>query len=482
MSYSILSNTLVASAGRVINIILGIVIVAAVSRYLGAAQYGRYSLLLAYGSLWQIAADFGLYLALTRDIARYPDRQQKILSLITAVRLALLITMFGTAGVIVFYLPGYRALLPAFAIVALGLVFQSFSQLLMGVYQAHGVIWRATAGDLLGRVVQLIGVFLFPLAVFYNFQLQTAHYQLLYMAATFTAGLAVAYFFHAVLVPAVQPWRVALNWRQLKRIVINAWPLAGMLVLNVIYFRIDIVMLAYWRPEAEVGWYGLAYRIVESLLFFPAMFGGLLLPNVSALISRNAGRAKALLEQSLRFVAVAAAFTGVALVMLARPTVEFLSGEQFEPAASLLQVLAGALVIMFFGNVFGFALVALNKQKQLLILYALLAGGNVVSNALLIPVYGALAAAWTTVATEAVAAGAAAILVWWVLPYRLTATVVMQVIILAAATALFALVEPAQWHVLVRFVLAAIFYGAGCVLLGLIRSSHIGLLLVSKRP
>lgn len=474
---SILSNTFIASAGRVLNILLGIVVTALITRHLGTSQYGMYVLVLSYGTMFQIVADFGLYLSLTRIIAQHPTHQQRTVAVATSLRLVLLITAFLLAILLALFIPAYQSLVPALAIVAVGLTMQSLSQLLMGVFQARGVIWRAAAGDLAGRIVQLAGVLLFPFLIT-SYQLPITSYPLLYMTVMFTIGAGAAYLIHSVLVPAVKPWHLKWSWPEWKWHIRSSWPLAVMLVLNVIYFRVDVVMLSWFRSTTEVGLYGLAYRIIEAGLFFPAMFGGLLLPKLShTYLSKNRHRVSNYLSQSIHMMLVFGSMALLLLVGFAQPIVVFLSGEAYQLSAPLLRILALALFIMFFGNVFGFALVAFEKQKQLMLLYAALVGVNVIANIVFIPLYGATAAAWTTVATEAASAIIAGWLVYSIVPYYAWWAAVGKVALMVVACGLLISILPQQWHVLMQIVVTVCFFTAVGVLLKVVRLSQVKLLI-----
>jgi len=477
MSQSIITNTFIASAGRAINIVLGIVITAAITRIMGAESYGSYVLLLAYGAVLQIAADFGLYLTLTKEIARNPDREQEVYSRIAALRATLVVVAAAVGLAIVFWFPEYRQLAGAYLVVMIGLGFQSLSQLLMGVYQKHGVVWRATLGDLAGRLVQLAGVLALPMLLISRQGGRV--YELFYMLSMFTAGAAAAYLIHVWLVPAVRAWRLTVDVRAWKDIARQAWPLAGMLMVNAVYFRIDTIMLSYFRSGAEVGWYGLAYRIIESGLFFPAMFGGLLLPRLSASIKQQPADAAKLLKQGVHFIAVAAGGAVATLVPLAQPAVVWLSGQEFSPAGAMLQVLSLALAIMFLGNLFGFTLVALEKHKTLLMLYLCLAGGNAAANLVFIPRFGAMAAAWTTVATEAAAMSVAAWLVGRQLKFHPRLKTLALIVLITAVSVYLGTALPDAWHVVVRAAVTIVFYLCCGVMLGVVSRKDIQQLIIS---
>lgn len=463
-----------------ITLLVGVVITAILSRILGVEQYGSYALLLSYGAILQIIADFGLYLTLTREVAQEPHLEQERVSTITSLRLALFILVFlvGLIGVLI--IPLYRPLLIPFIVVQVGLMFQSISQLFMGIYQKYGTVWRATIGDVVGRMIQLAGVLGFSV-FFAHSSDATPMNALLYMAAMFTISTAVTHAIHARYVPSITPWRLSFSREEWKRLIRVSWPIAALLILNAIYFRIDIVMISLLRNQYEVGLYGLAYGVIERALFFPAMFGGLLLPQISTLVTKKSSEARKLLEQGVYAMTLVGVIVFIVCAVYAEDIIIFLSGVEFAAAAPLLRALSIALFVMFLGNIFGFTLIALQKQKQLLYLYAVLAFGNVVLNALLIPRFGALAAAYTTVATEATAAIVAGILVYRVLPYSFSKRDGGMALLVAGIAVVVALVLPLTWHVLLRSLIVVLSFGYAAWFFGLFANSRISLLITKYR-
>lgn len=408
---SILVNTVIAGGGRVVTAVLGIVAVGLLTRMLGPEQFGHYAWLLALGAIAQLVADGGLYLSFTRVLAQTPERAARLLSEVATLRLLLLALVFGVAAGGVYLVPTVRPLVPAFVVVAVGLALQSLSQLYMGAFQYYRSIWRATAGDVVGRLLQIAGV----LWVARWYPTVTGAVMVL------TGSMAVSWVVHQLLLPGAVRWRPVAAWVAWRGWVVSSWPLGAMLLLNAIYFRIDTLMLTFLRSSAEVGWYGVAYRVIESALFFPAMFGGLLLPRLAAAAAaQRTADVRQYIEEGLRVLVVGA--VGVLLVvgLFAPVLIRLIAGPAFAPAGPLLRVLSVALAAMFLGNLFGFTLVALQQQRRLLTLYAWLVVGNVAANFLLIPRWGALAAAWTTVATELIAMTVAGWLVWRLTRFRVS--------------------------------------------------------------
>ena len=400
---SILSNASIATGGRVVNGLLGLFVVALLTRVLTPLGYGIYGAVLSYGTLFQIAADFGLYLTLTRLLGSNWNEGSKKIAFVVSLRLALLGLFFIGAFIIAqFFSPLVSPFTPLLFI-CIGLICQSLSQLAIGIYQATSNIWPATSGDGAGRIVQLLGV-----GILYWYGVSSE--AVVWASVIFAAGSATALFFHILYLPHRPHFMPKVQKGQWQRLIQVSWPLGLLLVLNTIYFRIDMVMLPIWRSATEVGYYALAYRLIEHILFFPAMFGGLLLPHVSrAAVDRQ--HLGALLGQTLQVILLGAAALIIVLGLFPEVVVGIVAGAQFGGSVPLLRILTIALACMCFGNIFGFVLVAQAKNRTLLKLYALLVVVTVLANWLTIPRYGAMAAAWVTVAIEAIATGVSGFIV-----------------------------------------------------------------------
>lgn len=454
MGQSIFSNVIIAAASRVIVVLLGLLATALTVRIVSVESFGAYSLVLTIGTFLQLFSDFGLYLTASREIGAQQGKESTVMHHIVSLRLALLIGIFCLGLLCFFFVPFLERLAFLFILISLGLIFQSLSQLMMGVFQAYGSIWKATVGDIVGRIMQV-------LVLGYLFLRQEG--SLTGIAAAFSLGLFLSFLVHAILVPhrgRLFPKISLPAWRYLVQ---TSWPIGLMLVLNVIYFRSDILILSFFRSAEEVGWYALAYKIIENGLFFPAMLGGLLLPHISAAISASStDRAKTFVSQGLTLSLYTAIIIIAMLIVFSAPLIELIAGSEFVNSIILLRVLAFALAIMFVGNIFGFTLIALSQQRKLAVLYGVLVVFNIGMNALFVPAYGALAAAWATVATEAVAMLTASYLVYVKLSYAIP----VRNISLAAMGALVAVyvgfILPDHVHVGVRLAVAiGLYVGIG---------------------
>ena len=119
---------------------------------------------------------------------------------------------------------------------------------------------------------------------------------------------------------------------------------------------------------------------------------------------------------------------------------------------------------MFVGNIFGYALIALSRQRVLAVLYGILVVCNIGANIVFIPTYGAVAAAWTTVATEAVAMCSAAYIVHRSVRYRLPVKNIAVALGAAGIAAYIGTILPSVLHIGFRLAFIGLLYaGIGYV-------------------
>lgn len=169
------------------------------------------------------------------------------------------------------------------------------------------------------------------------------------------------------------------------------------------FMRIDQVMLQYFRAPAEVAVMAVSSKLTEAWYFIPAALVSSAFPAIVRLNQTDTARGReairGLYSQLSAMTILAAAF----VTMFADRIVEVLYGSAYKEAADVLVIQIWCAVFMAYGIASGSWLIAsrqgvLNLQRNLLG-----AGVNIGLNLYLIPRYGALGAAWSTLAAFAVA-------------------------------------------------------------------------------
>ena len=86
-SRAILGNTVVQGGGKTITALIGVAMVAILTRYLGAADFGIYTLAFAYLSFFQTFSDLGLSMVGVRQIAQDPASARRVIGSVFRIRL-----------------------------------------------------------------------------------------------------------------------------------------------------------------------------------------------------------------------------------------------------------------------------------------------------------------------------------------------------------------------------------------------------------
>lgn len=386
----IFKNAGIASIGRIIANLIGVFVVGILTRTLGPDGFGDYNAIFAYLFLFNVLADMGLYTILVREISRPGAQEADIAGKLFTLRFCLILTSVLLAVVIVWLLPYSSVVQKGVMIGALSIVFSSLVQVLMGVFQKHLRLGLVAIADIATRVVQFGGI-IFLVSYGYSGVLP-------FVVVAVIAG-AVQIWLVAWFARRLVPFTFSIDFDYWKRIMANAFPIAVSLLFVLLYFKIDTVMLSLMKTPYEVGVYSVGYKVLEIVIFFPAMYIGLVMP----LLSKTAAsreRFKKLFWRTF-WVLVAGAIPTVAGLMLFAGTItNLLGGAGYEGAVDVLRILSLAVGIIFFGNLGGNAIIALDLQRKGMWIYGVGALFNIITNLLFIPRYGYLAAAWTTVATE----------------------------------------------------------------------------------
>lgn len=205
-----------------------------------------------------------------------------------------------------------------------------------------------------------------------------------------------------------------LQWRfaAVRPMLIAALPFFFTEIVLLMQSKIDMLMLYGLSTPTAVAEYGTSYRLLEvtRTLIRPLM---MVFVPIAAAMAFTQKRTE--LARMTRRLLTAVTLAGVALaaicIPLAAPIVTTVWGEDYRSSAPVFAVLALSTVPLFIGlaclNLAG----ALHREKKCLGILAATAVANAAMNAVVIPIYGAPGAAWTTFATECLAAAALLVLI-----------------------------------------------------------------------
>lgn len=399
LRYAVAANTVSQLVGRVLSTIVMTIVSFLLARQFGANGYGDFVKITTYVGFFYLFADFGLNAAYVQGSieANAPATDTKGWRQLFGLRLVWSVFLVGVAFFVLSLFPegsgqGYTPL------VRLGILFmtpvivaQAATTTTNAYFQKILRYDLATIAQNAGSVVTLVTALYFLLFTHVN----GAYLGVIAVfAGSFVTVVFALYYvrkFHGAVLPL-------FSLKHMVRDFGKTLPLGLTLIFNLIYFHSDSVVLTLTRSTHEVGVYGLAYKVFELPLVFPLFFINAIYP-----ILVKAGRSKSsspqnIFWQSMWFllgsslVALIGLWIAAPLVALVRP--------DFVDSVEPLRILLLGLPIFFVTALLMWVLIAQKQPWKLLVIHTIAMCINVGLNIVFIPMYGYIAAAWITGASE----------------------------------------------------------------------------------
>jgi O-antigen/teichoic acid export membrane protein len=372
-------------------------------RHLGVVDFGRFATVTALTAVIAGLTDAGLTVVGQREwvLRSSAPQRRELLGDLLGLRLALTPAAIGLAAQFAM-LAGYPTVLVRGTLIAgAGVIFINVAAALTVPMTAQLRLGAVTAVDLVRQVAIAIGIIaLVPLGAALDW-----FFAVYLFAAAIGAAVAIA------LTGPDDRARPTLNRRRAQALLHESAPIAAALIVNMFYVRALIIAMSVLSTGYETGLFAASYRVLEVLIGVPAMMAGAAFP-----ILAHAGGADddTRLSYALRRLAQASLLVAVAMALVlafaAEPLITLIGGEEYRAAAPVLQIQAASLLGAFLTQVWTLGLVAIRRQRALLVVNAIALIAIALAAALLIPAHGAKGAAVASVIGEAALAGGAGLM------------------------------------------------------------------------
>jgi len=422
-------------------------------RHLGVHDFGRYGAVSALLGIVSGIGDAGLTAIGARELSLVKgDEQVKLMRNLVTLRLA--ITPVGIVAAVVFALIAYPTTM----------------------------VWGTLLGGLGVLLVNTQATMMMPLSV--ELRLGTvALFEVAKTALTFVVVLVLVAL-GASLVPilgaqipvgaiviALTPLAVPIRRglvpgfdRAIARSLLReALPLAVALTMNVVYFRVLMIMVSLLAPAGETGLFATSFQVFAVIFSLPLLVLSSALPLLSVAGRDDSERLRFGLQR-MSEVSLAAAVLFVLVIDAAAPwAIPLLGGDKYSGAAPVLQIQAFALIPVFIGQVWQLGLLSLRRQSALTFANAGALALVLALGGFCIPLWSARGAAGAAVAAESGLA-----LLVYVFLRRANKTVaptlgLMPRVLLAAVPAFVVLLLPLPWEA--QLVLSVAVFAAAALLL-----------------
>ncbi len=387
IAYNVVFNSVLKVTSTVFIALLSIRLI---TGYLGQEGFGEYATVLAFFAFFGAIGDLGLANVTAREIAKPNVDEAEFFGKVAALRVFASLVIILLTPLALFWFHYAASVKGGIVIITLALLFAQFSTLLNGIFQKRLAMDRVAMVEFAGKILQFILIY------------AAVRFDLGFLAVV--SAVLITMLFNATLTLYLSRafLRFHLSWDTVfwKRFMHDAWPLGLTAIVTFAYFKLDTIILSLIQPAAHVGIYNVAYKIMENLIFFPAMLVGLILPLLARAHQVDHRQFREITEKTAKVFIVIVLPIIIGTLFLAPQIVAIVSGGGFELSANVLRILIFSLAGIFFGHYFNMLILVGNAQKKLLKALVLIAGINVMMNIFLIREFSYFGAAVSSAVTE----------------------------------------------------------------------------------
>lgn len=386
-------NTLFLTVSQVINKVISFLFLIYMTRVLGATGIGKYSFVFAITSVFFLIAIFGITNLQIREVSSDKSLANKFFVNSFLIRLSFSVAAFLTILAMTTFLPYEPDTLSALRIFGFAIIFNaltvSFTDLFIAFerleYYSLLLVFNNLLTTAAGILVLING------------------YGLVGLCWVYAVGWIMTFLFGYLLMRRLffQPkWEP--DFRFALWMIKTSWPFALSGLTYFIFFKIDTVILFAMKGAAATGWYSVAYRILEALVFLPQSFVIAMYPSLSQLYKTSAVSLNDVVEKAFRYLLVLSLPFTIGGFFVAKGLVRLVFTSEFDNSALALKILIWSFVFFAIREGFIQLLNAIEKQKVNFYIDLAALIFNVALNLLLIPAFSYIGASIVTLVSYVV--------------------------------------------------------------------------------
>ncbi|MCK0505738.1 flippase [Aromatoleum anaerobium] len=428
----ILGNTGWLFFDKVLRMGMGLFVGVWVARYLGPEQFGLFNYATAIVALFTAVATLGLNNIVVRDLVKNPEDASATLG--TAFLLQLIggwLAFISAVIAVTFMRPDDTTARVIVAIFGFAMVFKATDVVrywFESKVQSKYIVWVENAAFLVFAAIKV--------ALILGAAPLVAFVWIVLAEAALVALLLLAIYVH--LGNKLGAWRY--QYARAKSLLRDSWPLILSGLAAMLYMRIDQVMLGQMLGNQAVGVYSAAARISEIWYFVPVAIVSSIFPGIVKLKAQNNDLYLSRLQKLYDSLIAISVFVALATTASSHLIVGLLYGAHYSDAATILSIQIWAGIFVTMGISRGPWIITEGLQKYTYRYIGLAMLVNIVCNSFLIPAFGAVGAAVSSIAAQATTALLA--------PALFAPTRVSVIMLLRSA-------NPIRWFVVLRELLLA---------------------------
>ena len=198
-----------------------------------------------------------------------------------------------------------------------------------------------------------------------------------FMLAQYLVAMSYLFLIHRYVTRLRWAFRIGFAWDLLRHIKV----FAGSSLLGGLCARPEILLLSFFRNDAQIGFYSAALRMTDLWQAIPETY----LKNVFPVLSRahhtaDAQQCQVIVDKSIKYLLAISLPLAAGTCAAARPLVHWLYGPSFEPSVAAVRIMAWCIPLTFVFELLWRLLAARDNQHlmlraQVVTTLARLAGG-----------------------------------------------------------------------------------------------------------
>lgn len=370
-----------------VRIVLGVFVGAYVARYLGASDYGAYSLIIAFIALVSPIIEFGTKNILVKSLSvNEPYFAKEFWSLIF---IKSIISMLLCVGVVTFYLTNNSDPLSCGIVVAIIMMMLAMP---LKQFEVFVITHQKNSSLVMVQTSTLVVISLIKIVLVLK-EANLDWFVYLYFVDLLVMSLLVAHVgYKAKLVPRLAGLDI---WRGLS-VIKDGWKLMVSALATVLYMKMDVFMIDHYMSGENVGYYAVAASVTGMAYFIPTALSRTYSQGIYKQLSLGRSESSVMMPVYSIFFWLSC-LTMMLMVVFGIWGVPLLYGGEYAQSRGLLIVLSLSVPAVAFGMSRNIFLTYHKKYKFMLFSSLLGLVLNFCVNIILIPKIGVVGAAISSV-------------------------------------------------------------------------------------
>jgi O-antigen/teichoic acid export membrane protein len=392
---SILKNTAYLISGQLIRRFVAFFSSLLIARTLGPEKYGEYMYVITFITISALFWEFGFNTLLTREVSRDIKTASRYTGALVIIKGVLMLV--GTLLIGIYLAFAQETENVVWSIVIFGLT--SFFNNIIGI--CYGTFRAFRRHDFSSYIETLRSILLLGLIlILFKFSMKVNFVFACYLVSALIAMVfsVVSLVRHFKVVPVFK-----IDRSFFKYLVLTALPFFMTTAVNIILFRIDHLMLSKMVGNNELGLYSVNYTVFEILIsLLPMMIMSSAFPVLADLYKKDIHKMQRLLYILLKYFILISIPMSCGLVILGPEIIALVFGKDYHAGGNILSLLGYGLWVFYLTQLISWSLTAADRQKIVFSSNCTSMIANIALNLYFIPRYGAIGAALTTIASEAI--------------------------------------------------------------------------------